>query len=78
MQVSASRKIVAFGPSVGQYQGRDIPAWFETADGRTSSYVGVSGAVANLDTLLPGQSVIAPGLVYQEDCAVGDADIAYG
>ncbi len=61
-----SRTITALGPSIGTYQGRDIPAWIESGDGRRHDYAGVSGIYADLEALAPGQCVIAPGLIYQE------------
>lgn len=66
-----SRQIVAFGPSVGAYQGRDIPAWIRHGDGKESDYVGVAGLMPDLGALGPDQSVIAPGLIYQERVSTG-------
>lgn len=61
-----SRRIVLLGESLGRYMDRDIPAWYETADGQRHEYVGVAGQQVDLDTLSEGQSVIAPGLIYRE------------
>jgi hypothetical protein len=60
------RHIIEHGPSVGTYKGRDIPAWIKAASGRMADYVGICGPSVDLDTLAAGQSVIAPGLVYQD------------
>ncbi len=57
---------MAFGPSIGLYQGRDIPAWYKTGDLGLHDYVGVAGLMPDLNALRPGQSVISPGLIYQE------------
>lgn len=62
---AGATRVVAFGPSVGRYMGREIPAWLQTADGTRHEYVGVAGAEVQLSRLAAGQSVIAPGLLYQ-------------
>lgn len=65
-EVHPSRRVVLMGPSIGQYLGRDIPAWFKTADGWRREYAGICGPQPDFDTLEMGQSVLAPGLLYQE------------
>lgn len=65
-KVAPCRQITAFGPSIGTYQERDIPAWIESGDGKRHEYVGVSGLCADLALLSPRQSVISPGLIYEE------------
>ena len=65
-EVHPSRRVALLGPSIGQYLGRDIPAWYETADGQRREYAGICGPQPDFDTLETGQSVLAPGLLYQE------------
>lgn len=64
-EVHPSRRVVQFGPSLGRYYDRDIPAWYETADGQRHEYVRACGPRPDLDLLTTGQSVLAPGLLYQ-------------
>lgn len=59
------RLTVAFGPSIGTYQGRDIPAWIVSGDGQRLDYVGVAGTRWDLTALGPRQTVMAPGLIYE-------------
>lgn len=54
------------GPEIGAYAGKPIPAWIDTQQGR-HRYVGVTGPRVNLNTLTPGQLVIAPGLLYERE-----------
>jgi len=66
MYVAPQCKIVALGESIGTYLNSKIPAWFETADGVRHEYVGQCGpGLFDMNELGPGQSVIAPGLIYQ-------------
>ena len=65
LKIHDGARIVAVGPRIGRYMDRDIPAWIETADGARHEYVGTSGPEVDLSTLCDGQSVIAPGLIYQ-------------
>jgi len=64
-RINPSRQITLLGPSIGKYMGDDIPEWQQMADGTRYEYIGVSGARPNFDTLVPGQFVLAPGLIYQ-------------
>lgn len=54
------------GPVLGQYAGKEIPAWIKNGTGRIFDYVGVSGARVNLATLGAGEVVVAPGLIYRD------------
>lgn len=67
---SESRKIVEFGPSLGSYRDRDIPAYFVTAAGTRHEFdriavVHPEGGV-ELSQMTPNESVIAPGLIYRD------------
>jgi hypothetical protein len=64
--IDPSRKIIEHGPSQGSYLGRSIPETFRTGDGALHIYVGVTGPTPNLESLLPTQSIIAPGLLYDQ------------
>lgn len=66
MNTHPDRRVVQFGPSIGACRGKDIPAWIQTELGRFADYVGVAGPSADTDALKPGQSVIAPGLIYED------------
>lgn len=60
-----STRVVVRGPIVGRYRDSDIPDWIETGDGARHQYVGTTGVIVDLSSLADGQSVIAPGLIYQ-------------
>ncbi len=62
-----SRKVTLLGPSLGQYQGHDIPEWYQTADGRRATYVGLCADQLVFEGLAEGQSMLAPGLIYLDD-----------
>jgi hypothetical protein len=64
-EIHPSRRVALLGESLGRYLDRDIPAWYETADGKRHEYVRVCGPRPDFDTLVSGQSVLAPGLLYQ-------------
>lgn len=64
-EVHPLRRIVMLGESLGRYLARDIPAWYEAADGARYGYVRVGGARIDFEALSVSQSVLAPGLVYQ-------------
>ena len=66
MHVAPQNKVVALGESIGTYKDSIIPAWIETADGIRHEYVGKCGpGLYDMNELGTGQSVIAPGLIYQ-------------
>jgi hypothetical protein len=64
-EIAPSRQILHVGPSIGKYQGCDIPDWHETADGTRYRYVAVCGEQPDLRTLAVDQVVVAPGLIYE-------------
>lgn len=72
-----SRQVVRTGEKIARYLDRDILEWIETADGCRYVYVGICGPQPDLDTLKPGQCVIAPGLIYQKMYPPIDATQAY-
>ena len=73
MKIPPSHRIVEHGPSVGQHYGKDIPAYFVTADGKRHEYDRLAKCDADggtpLDQLAANESVIAPGLIYREQTA---------
>lgn len=64
-EAQPSRRISVFGPCIGKYLDRDIPAWYAMADGTRYDYVGILGQRVDLARLTPGQIVLAPGLIFQ-------------
>lgn len=66
LETHPSRRVSQLGESLGRYLDNHIHAWYETADGRRHEYVGICGSRPDFDTLTSGQSVLAPGLLYQE------------
>lgn len=60
------RAVAACGvPSMGIYQGKQIPPWIETGDGWRGEFAGVCGDVADIRTLPADCRIIAPGLMYR-------------
>jgi hypothetical protein len=63
----------AVGPSVGSYDGREIPATIVDRFGRRYAYVGLAprGWDGGLDpdALGPGEYVVLPGLLYRREDA---------
>lgn len=64
IKMSPSRKVVGFGPSIGQYMGKDIPEWIDTGDGGHHEYSRIL-ASNEFQKLSKMESVIHPGLVYK-------------
>lgn len=60
-----SCRVAYKGPSIGRYMNRDIPEWIITGDGTMHTYAGITGQEVDLKSLKDGQSVIAPGLLYE-------------
>lgn len=58
-------RVVALGATVGTYQGHDIPGWFESSSGYRYEYIGICPDPIDLSLIKEGQSVLAPGLLYQ-------------
>lgn len=59
-------QIIETGPSIGTYRDKNIPAWIKAGDDTISDYVSIIGDEIDLTTLKPNQSVIFPGLLYEE------------
>ena len=60
--------MLTFGPSVGRYDGRDIPGWFQDGEA-VYDFEGLSGKVVDLSRLDDDQVVMAPGLLYRRRAA---------
>lgn len=61
-----SRRIVGFGKPIGTYLDRPIPDFYQTADGVRHAFVGVCGPRPDLEGLKVGQTVLAPGLLFEQ------------
>lgn len=70
MNIPDELRIVETGPSIGTHYGRDIPAYFVTATGRKSVFHRLADEDEDggcpLSQCGPGESIIAPGLIYRE------------
>lgn len=77
-KIPAEYKITKRGPSLGQHLGRDIPAFFLTADGHRHQFVRTAVNDADggtpLSQLAANESVIAPGLIYRDAMRKDRAD----
>lgn len=65
----ARGRVIEHGPSCGTFWDRPIPAWIITGDGRKHHFVGTGESPFDLSQLGPGESVIAPGLIYRAESA---------
>jgi hypothetical protein len=64
MRATSQDAFVSMGPSIGNFADKEIPAWFIDATGVKHNFVGICPSTP---LLLPGQSFVAPGLIYSEE-----------
>lgn len=55
-----------WGEQIGQYRGKNIPAWIETGEGKRLMFQGVASwsGYPDLRSLKAGQLLVPPGLIY--------------
>ncbi|WP_041793474.1 hypothetical protein [Rhodoferax ferrireducens] len=53
------------GRSIGNYQGRVIPAWIQLAGGQRYEFAGICGPTGRNCLHQVGQVVISPGMIYE-------------
>lgn len=76
--ITRNCQVVAVGPAVGQYRGRNIPEWILTGDDERFKYVGITGPMVDLTRFAADQMVIAPGLLYEKMRYFGPAEPVFG
>jgi hypothetical protein len=68
--MSPHTKVLALGPAIGHFLGREIAAWVELADGHYC-YDGLAPGprpgLVDLMQLRPGEIGVSPGLLYRRD-----------
>lgn len=63
--MSEDRTVIEFGPSIGTFQGKDVPAFIVTGTGEWLEFVGTGDSPFDLSQLQSDECIIAPGLIYR-------------